>query len=243
MKRKPILSLARRSTLTFLLVALGLPVFAQPPIVAERVASLKAILMASNIKLRQYQWIETTVINVNGDQKSRKQQMCYYGADGKLTKVLLNQSVPAARKRGLRGLIARRKQKELADYLRKAVALIRQYVPPDQAKLQAAKDAGHVAIQMIDPGKVARLTFSDYVKSGDRLSLDVDLKNNHPLSAKVSSRLDSDQNPVTLAVTFGTLDDGTLYVSSSVLSAPAKKLNVIVQNSGFRKAASPPAAN
>ena len=215
---------------------LTLPVSAQQPTVAERVASLKATLMASQKILRQYQWIETTVVSVKGDEKSRKQEQCYYGADGKLQKVLLNQSAPQAKKRGLRGLIAKKKKQELTDYMKEAVALVRQYVPPDQARLQAAKDAGYVTIQPIDPGKVVRLTFSNYVKRGDSLSLDVDLTNNRPLSAKVSSRLDSDQAPVTLTVTFGTLDDGTTYVSGTVLNAPGKKLNVTVQNSGYRKA-------
>ncbi len=38
-------------------------------------------------KLAQYQWIETTVISLKGEEKSRKQNQCYYGADGKVQKV------------------------------------------------------------------------------------------------------------------------------------------------------------
>ena len=49
------------------------------------VASLKQNLAESQKRLRQYEWIETTAISLKGEEKSRKQQRVYYGADGKLT--------------------------------------------------------------------------------------------------------------------------------------------------------------
>jgi hypothetical protein len=51
----------------------------------------------------------------------------------------------------------------------------------------------------------------------------------------VNSYLDSDREPVTLSLTFGTLIDGTTYASSVVLNATGKQLKVTVQNSGYRK--------
>lgn len=215
--------------------SLALPAFAQQPTAAERVASLKATLVGSQVVLRQYEWIETTVVSLKGEEKSRKQEQCYYGADGKLQKVLLTQPAPESTKRGLRGLIAESKKEELTDYMKEAVSLVRQYIPPDPARIQAAKDAGKVALQLMEPGKRVRLTFMDYLKSGDSLALDVDLTNNHPLSANVNSYLDSDKEPVTLAITFSTLNDGSTYVSRSVLDAKGKQLNVTVENSGYRK--------
>jgi len=42
--------------------------------------------------------------------------------------------------------------------------------------------------------------------------------------------------PVTLNVTFATFTDGkTSYAKTSVLDAPAKNLQVEIQNSGYRK--------
>ena len=215
--------------------SLSLPAFAQQPTAAERVASLKATLAASQVVLRQYEWIETTVVSLKGEEKFRKQERCYYGADGKLMKVLLTQSAPESTKRGLRGKIAKKKKEELTDYMQEAVSLVHQYVPPDPARIQAVKDAGKVALQLTEPGKRVRLTFGDYLKSGDSLALDVDLTNNHPLAVNVNSYLDSEKEPVTLAVTFGTLDDGTTYVSGTVLDAKSKNLKVTVKDSGYRK--------
>ena len=220
------------------LAALALPVLAQQPTAAERAAMLKATLAASQVVLKQYEWIETTVVTLKDDEKSRKQQRCFYGADGAVTKVLLSQSAPESKPRGpLRRRIAEEKKEELTDYMKEAVSLVKQYVPPDHNRIQAAKDAGKVSIQLTDPGKRARLTFSDFLKGGDTFAVDVDLTNNHPLAANVSTYLDSEKDAVTMAIKFGTLNDGTTYASDVTLDAKAKKLKVTVQNSGYRKTA------
>src|SRR4026207_1487609 len=57
-----------------------------PPSPDQLVAALKQNLGESQKRLRQYEWIETTAISLKGEEKSRKQQRVYYGADGKLTK-------------------------------------------------------------------------------------------------------------------------------------------------------------
>jgi len=213
----------------------ALPVFAQQPTVGERVIALKNNLVQSQNTLRQYDWVETTAVSLKGEEKSRKQSACYYGADGKVTKVLLTQSAPEAQKRGLRGKIAEAKKEELTDYMKEAMNLVHQYVPPDPARILAVKDAGKVALQLLEPGRRARLIFSDYLKRGDSLSIDVDPTSNRLLALNVNSYLDSDKEPVTLVVTFGSLNDGTTYASEMVLDAKGKNLNVTVQNSGYRK--------
>jgi hypothetical protein len=236
MKRESFRCLSQKTWLGILLTALSLPVFAQQPTVGERIAALKATMMASQVILRQYQWVETTTVTVNGEQKSQKQEQCYYGADGTLQKVILFQSPPEALPGGFfRRRIAERKQKELAADVQEATALIHQYIPLDQAKLQAAKDAGNVSVQMVVPGQRARLTFSNYAMSGDSLALDVNLTNNHPLAVAVSSMMNSDQSAVTINVTYGTLDDGTTYISGAVLNDPTKPLTITLQDSGYRK--------
>ena len=58
----------------------------QSPEVQQRVAALKQNVARDQQSIRQYQWIETTVISLKGEEKSRKQKQCYYGADGVSTK-------------------------------------------------------------------------------------------------------------------------------------------------------------
>jgi hypothetical protein len=236
MKNNKNLRFARQTCLTLLLATLALPAFAQQPTAAERAATLKATLAASQAVLRQYEWIETTVVSLKGEQKSRKQERCYYGADAGLQKVEISGTPEPEKKRGLRGRIVEKKQEEMTDYMKQAVALVKTYVPPSPAKIQAAKDAGKLSIEVLEPGKRARLNFRDYEKPGDNLGVEVDLTNNHPLGLKVSTHLDDAKDAVTLDVRMGQLNDGTTYASNIALDAKAKNLTVTVQNSGYRKA-------
>jgi hypothetical protein len=208
---------------------------APQPSLQERVAGLKATFAASQVALRQYEWIETTVVSVNGEEKSNKQQRCYYGADGALQKVLIDASPPPATKPGLRGRIIANKKAELTQYMQNAVSLVKSYVPPDPAKIQAAKDAGKVSIQVLDPGKRAQINFADYQKPGDNLAIVIDIANNIVSGVGVSTYLDSATDVVTLNAVMGQLNDGTIYTSSVTLNAAAKNLSVTVQNSGYRK--------
>ncbi len=224
-----------RTTLATLAALLLASASAQEPSAAERSALLKARAAASQAALHQYEWIQTTVVSLGGDEKSRKQERCYYGADGGLQKVEVGATPEAAPRRGLRGRIAERKKEELTDYMKSAVALVRTYVPPNADRIQRAKEAGKVSIEMLDPGKRIRLSFRDYEKAGDNLGVEVDLTNNRPLALKASSYLDDPEDKVTLEVRMAQLNEGTDYPAEVTLNAPAKKLTVNVQNSGYRK--------
>jgi len=208
---------------------------AQQPSVPERVAALKASLEGSQVVLKTYEWIETTVVSVKGEEKSRKQERCYYGADGGLQKVEVNES-EVARKPGLRGRFAEHKKEEMTEYMQRAVSLVKTYVPPSPAMLQAAKDAGKVSIELLEPGKRARLNFRDYQKPGDNMGVEVDLVNNRALGVRVATYLDDASDAVTLDIRMGQLNDGTTYASNIALAAMAKDLTVNVQNSGYRRA-------
>ena len=224
------------SLLALVLASPGIAVAQGPqPSVQERVAALKSTFAASQANLRQYEWIETTVVSLNGEEKSRKQQRCYYGADGVLQKVLVDASPPPPAKPGLRGRIIAHKTAELTDYMKSAVALVKSYVPPDPARIQASQNAGKVSIQVLDPGKRAQVNFHDYQKPGDNLAVVLNLTNNVVAGVGVSSYLDSPTDVVTLDAKMGQWNDGTIYTSDITLNAAAKNLTVTVQNAGYRK--------
>ena len=140
------------------------PCGAKPPATPDQiVAALKQNLAESQKRLRQYEWIETTVISLKGEEKSRKQQRVFYGADGKLTKLPLGEPPPQAAsgdggRRGGRAKerIVENKKNEMQEYMEKAAALIHQYVPPSPERIQQAKDAGNVQLQPQPDGKGTR---------------------------------------------------------------------------------------
>ena len=205
------------------------------PSVQERVAALKTSFAASQANLRSYEWIETTVVSLKGEEKSRKQQRCYYGADGVLQKIVVDASPTAAPKRGLRGAIVANKKAELTDYMQSAVALVKSYLPPDPATIQAATNAGKTSLQVLDPGKRVQVNFRDYQKAGDNLAITINVANNVIAGVGVSTYLDSAADTVTVYASMGQLADGTIYTSNIALNAPAKNITVNVQNTGYRK--------
>ncbi|HKW14191.1 MAG TPA: hypothetical protein VJS69_06885, partial [Candidatus Krumholzibacteria bacterium] len=205
------------------------------PTPAERIAAIKANLVQNATNLRTYQWTETQVVNLKGDDKSNTQKTCYYAADGKVVKTPLAPPAEAKDKPGLRGKIVDNKKEELSAYMKSAVALVKSYVPPDPAKLQAAKDAGKVSMSVLDPGKRARLDIKDYQKPGDNLGIEIDMTTNQILGLNVASYLADAKDAVTLDVKMASLPDGTGYPSTIVLNGAAQKIKVTVSNSGYVK--------
>ena len=202
----------------------------------QRVFAIKSILAASKQALMQYQWIETQTLSVNGEQKNQTVNRCFYGPDGTVQKEQLSTTPPAPKKPGIRGEIQAKEEAEFKTYLQNAVALAHSYAPPDPAKLQAAVGSGNLAI-VPQPNQAVRLTFSNYLKPGDSLALDVDLTDNRLQDANIASYMDAPDQTVTLAATWGILPNGISYVSNVTLNAPAKKLTVTVQNADYVAAA------
>jgi hypothetical protein len=213
---------------------------AQAPATPDQmVAALKQNLEESQKRLRQYQWIETTVISLKGEEKSRKQEQVYYGADGKLTKLPIGEPQPEAAQGGRGGRGGRLKQRivenkkdEMKDYMERAASLIHQYVPPSPAQVQKG-DAGNMLLRAQQQGKV-RVEFPNFVQPSDLMAIDVDAAASSLAAVSVATYLEKPEDTVTLDVRFGTLSDGTSYTAQTTLDAKAKNIRVVIENSGHR---------
>jgi hypothetical protein len=220
----------------------------QPPAQAagggaqDQVAALKQSMQQGMAKIRQYEWVETTIISLKGEEKARKQNRCYYGADGKVQKVSLDQPAQPAQAQGgggrrgggkMKEKVVDNKKDEMKEYMERAAALIHSYVPPNPEKIQAAKDAKRIAVTPQAGGKV-RLVISQYLQPGDALTLDVDSAANQLVGLGVNTYLDKPDETVTLAVQMNALPDGAIYAAQTTLDAKAKNITVVIQNSGYR---------
>lgn len=206
------------------------------PSLEERLAAVKKSFAESQAALRGYEWVETTVVSVKGEEKSRTLQRCYYGADGALQKTPIS-AEQAKAPGGLRGVIAGRKKEQLTDYLQAAVDLVRRYVPPDPGMLQTSKEAGNASLALVEPGRRGRLDFHYYFLPDDAVGITINLSDNTLAGLSISSFLGKEKDPVSLAVDFGKLEGGITYASRTVLEAKAKGVAVTVTNSGFLKLA------
>ena len=209
----------------------------------DKVAALKKSL-AANAKLqKQYRWVETTVVSMKGEEKSRVQKQCFYGPDGKVQKQQLTAPPPEEQAPGgLKGKIVAKKKAEISAVMKQAVALVQSYVPPDPQRIQATKAAGNLAMSPTGPDSM-RLDLRNYVKSGDTFSLGLDTARYALQTVSVKSYLESKKDAVTLDVTFARLRDGLSYPGNVVLNVPGQNIQVVVQNSGYQRVTpAPPAA-
>lgn len=243
-------SQALRLGCRLLIACLAIAVVSRPDIGAqgpgsadERVAALKKSLQENQTRLRQYEWIETMSLSLKGEEKSRKQQRCYYGTDGKVQKVpIAPETAQAAPERGGRGggrlktRIVENKKDDMKDYMERAAALIHSYVPPNPAQIQQAKDAGKLTMKPGDAGRV-RLEFAGYQLPGDSLAIDIDGAAGQLAGIVLATYLDKKEDTVALNAQFAKLTDGTSYVAKTTLDVKSKNIRVVVENSGHRPVA------
>lgn len=201
----------------------------------QRAAILKQSLQESQAKLRAYEWVETTVISKGGQEKSRRQNKVYYGPDGNLQKVPATEGSdgksggPPGR---LLKKVAENKKEEMVEYMEKAIALMHSYLPPDPNRIQQAVNDGKLSVT---PGERVRLDFRDYLKSGDRLSVEIEPPTNRLTGMDVASYLDTPKDVVQMNIRMGVLPDGTQYMSRTTLDAVATGVVVTVENTGHRR--------
>ncbi|MGZ6134886.1 MAG: hypothetical protein ACXWK9_10530 [Myxococcaceae bacterium] len=213
---------------------------APPPAAApakDHGTAIKENLQKSLAALRQYQWVETTVVSMKGEEKSRTQDSCYYGADGKVQKTPIGAPPPPAKeKRGIKGKVVENKKEEVSDAVKQAVALVKQYVPPDPAKIQAAKAAGKLSVSPPDPTGKVQLVIKDYLKPGDSLTLAANAATDQITGMVVNTYTDSAKDAVGLKVGFGSFADGTVYPAKINLDIASQQLGIAIENSGYKKA-------
>ena len=198
----------------------------------DKLAALSQAMAQNQQQLQQYQWIETTIVSLKGEEKSRTQKMCFYGPDGRIQKQQISSPAQQQSPGGLKGRIIAKKKEELTDYMERAVALVHSYVPPDQNRIKGAKEAGKISVTPAQGSMT--LGFTNFVKPGDTMSLALDSGRLAIQKVNINSYLDSQKDAITLQVVYAVLPDGTSYPGQITLNAPAKNVVVVVQNSNYQ---------
>jgi len=207
--------------------------FAQNSDLQQKLAAVQQSMAENKQKLQQYQWIETTQITLKGDSKPPTQNLCSYGADGRVQKTPIGP--PAEQPSGGRAKekIITKKKEEMQDYMGNVKALLSLYVPPDPQKMQKAYQAGKVSLN--PAGGAVNLIFKDYALPGDQMTLTFDAAARKISSLNINTYMEEPKNAVTLQVQMASLPDGTNYVQQTVLNAAAKQLVVTTTNSKYQK--------
>jgi len=229
----------RRLTLAAAAVAASVLASAQQPAaspeLAQRLAAIKQSAAANKAALAQYTWTETIQVAVNGEVKTTKVMGCRYGPDGKPQCVPTGPQQPQEQQRGgIRGRIAEKKKEEFTEYMQQVKGLIGLYVPPDAGRMEAARAAGNLSLSRAGAGEAA-LVFRNYAQPGDAMTLDFSMMAKKLAALNVNTYLGDASSPVTLAVRFAPLPDGTNYPAQETVNAAAKGIVLTVTNSNYTK--------
>jgi hypothetical protein len=219
------------------------PLAAQDPSQAQQqVAALKAILGQDKAAMAKYSWTETTQIAVKGEVKKVTHNACHYGPDGRVQKTPMDDEQPAqgggggGRQGKLKQRVVAKKVGELKDDMTAIAELVHQYVPPDAERTQEAVKAGNASASPADGARA--ISFVNYVKQGDKLSIEIDPATSRIRRLVVSTYHEGPDDPVSFIATFDVLGDGTGYMRQTQLDSPKRQVRVTITNAGHQKTSS-----
>jgi hypothetical protein len=205
---------------------------AQDSAAQERLSAVKQAMAANAQQLRKYQWIETTQVTLNGEQKPATQSSCQYAPDGQVQKTPLGPPPQPPSGGPLMKRIIEKKQAEMKQYMGEVKSLLALYLPPDPRKMQRSKQAGNLSINPV--GNTLNLIFKNYVQPGDQLMLTFDTAAKKVSSVNINTFMGDAKDAVTLQVQMAGLPDGTNYAQQTTLNAIAKNLVVVTTNSNYQ---------
>ncbi|HET6462366.1 MAG TPA: hypothetical protein VFH33_01075 [Candidatus Krumholzibacteria bacterium] len=185
--------------------------------------------LKNDAAIHAYTWTETNVVLVDGKDKHTAVNACSYGPEGKVVRTPANAGAAEQMAKGVPGTTG-----EINGYLSQAVALMRGYVRPRTDKLEECRSAGRVsAVQ--EAGQRMKLTFKDYLKPGDQLTLEVDTATNHLTALSASTYMTNRADKAEIHTEMSQLPDGTDYPSSIKFATPERAMGVNVTNSDYKK--------
>jgi hypothetical protein len=209
---------------------------AAPPALQQKIQALQQAAAQNEQRLHQYQWIETTTLNLNGTPRPPKQSICRYTPYGTVSKTPIGppQQPPQPSGGPFRQRIEERKIMEAEQELAAVRELTAMYLPLNPGVLKQALQTRRIDFEHEPTGGNA-LVINDYAKPGDRLTLDLDSVTMQLRRITVRSYFATPSDAYTASVDFSVLGDGTIFPSITTIDAPAKRVTITTVNSSFSR--------
>ena len=184
-------------------------------------------VLADNEKLvREYTYKQRTEVKYNGEEKVVRISQVRFEANGKREVVPTddpeNDTTSEKLPKGpLRHAKAKAQQDKLRDYAERLAQLFEGYLPVNPQKLRSSFSAAQNEAQAND----VALTFTNYLKSGDRIVLFLDSGTRKLKRIEITSSLDDDA--VTGLAQMASAPNGARYPSRTEIKSPSKKLEIV----------------
>jgi len=196
--------------------------------------------------LKQYTWKSRTEIKVKGESKNVKVEQVRYDIDGKRQKTEIGGSPepqsekPKARRRGgggrAKAKIIEKKKKEFAEMMQALGKLVASYgqIPPD--KMQAFVKNAQMSPGEGEQAGTMRIQGGDVLQPGDAMTLWINPASQMMKRIEIETTLE--EKPVTVVSEYQSLADGPTYQARSVVSYPAKEVELTVENYDYQRVGS-----
>ena len=208
---------------------------AMPSAPSQGLQALAQSAAFNNQRLHAYRWLETTTISVGGRPQPPRQALCWYAADGTISRLPIGTTRAAPSRGPLRQAIVNSKIAEVKAEIDAARELNARYLPIRSDQLARALQTRRVQFQR-DGINDEQVLIMDYEKPGDQLRLNIDQSTKQLHSIAVSTYFATPAESMQASVQFATLADGTRYPSVTTLEAPSKQLSIRIDNAGFSPA-------
>jgi hypothetical protein len=227
-------------SITLILVAEGLFLRAlcaqgADPAVVREVVLVRDEVTSSLQALQHYTWTERTDVSVDGKPKSSTTFLCHYDGSGELIrKPVSDNSQKPANQFSNRPVV--RKRADLEDYIDRAVASMRDYLPLKPDRIQYMLEHKQVAYTQSGQNR-GEFHLTSYFQEGDSIVFTCDPVSKAMLQVHVATTLGTPKDPVTMEALFEKLPDGTNHLANATLNAPRRKVQVKRTNFSYAKSA------
>lgn len=209
---------------------------AVPDVLQQKMQALHKASAENEQKLHEYQWIETTTVTINGRSKAPRQSICRYAPDGSIVRVPLGPQpmTPVPSGGPVMRHVMERKIEEAKETMAEVQGLTRTYLPLKPGALEKAFSTRRVEF-VHSVSRENSIIINDYVKAGDKLILNLNLKTMQLGEVHVESYFTSPVDRMTAVVQFAMLPDGTSYPHVITIEAPEKRLSIVTVQSKFSR--------
>jgi hypothetical protein len=209
--------------------------FAQAP--SEGVGAKIAEVHKSNAALiRQYTWSSKTELIEKGNLQDIRIEKVDYGADGQVTRTLLNDFGAPLPLGFLRRSMAEADRQKAEKYMIGLARFVDQYTLPTAAKVLDFVSKANIPSP--DANGLLKLNGGSVVVPGDSISLWVEGTTLHTTRMEVSTFFEGDI--VVVTSTFNTLPNGLTYIAYTDATITLKQLRLQVHNYDYNRNATSP---
>lgn len=185
--------------------------------------------------LQQYSWQSRTQVSLSGEVKKTTLDQINYDAEGQIQKTPIGDGGGQQKEvRGpIRKDIAESEEDKAAEFATKLKELLGSYTQP--ANLTNALGRAKVWEGGSASAPEIRIDMTAVIEGTDTVQIMLDAKTHKPARMNINTAMD--QVPVTLAVVFQQLDDGTGYPAQATVDTTysGKPLEISIENFNYVK--------